>query len=311
MLRRRARLQSALAASALIVASTLVSAAPAVAAPDLDAYHGLGTWVDVFDYAPRLQSADATPRVTPESTADMKKLGVRTLYLQVANPDDAPSTSLADATTLKAILRSAHDEGLLVVAWFLPYVTDVAKDDEFIRSILRVRVNGRGFDGLALDIEDTQAVPDLKQRNNRVVELARRASKVLDGDLALGAIVYPAVQLEVVNPILWPSFPYRRLAPSIDVWMPMAYFTYRDVASGYRNAFTYSDESVTRLRARLGDDDAPVHLVGGIADEVTSTDVAGFLRAAKQTDAIGWSLYDYATTFSSTWPLLRRGTENS
>ena len=129
----------------------------------------------------------------------------------------------------------------------------------------------------------------------------------MPGDMALGGIVYPAVQLDVVNPVLWPNFPYKRLAESVDVWMPMAYFTYRDEESGYRDAFRYSEESVTRLRDHLDDQDAEVHLVGGIADAVTAADLDGFLRAARTTGSIGWSLYDYSTTFSTAWPALRRG----
>ena len=68
-------------------------------------------------------------------------------------------------------MRRAHDNDLFVVAWFLPYVTDLDKDDRFVRELSRFRVDGRGFDAIALDIEDTRAVPDLIERNNRVVEL--------------------------------------------------------------------------------------------------------------------------------------------
>ena len=75
-------------------------------------------------------------------------------------------------------------------------------------------------------------MPDVALRNDQIVDLAKRTRKLLGRDRALGAIVYPAVQTEIVNPILWPGFPYRRLAPSVDVWMPMAYYTFRDVESG-------------------------------------------------------------------------------
>ncbi|MET0628183.1 MAG: hypothetical protein ABW033_06985 [Acidimicrobiia bacterium] len=300
-------------AAATILVLSALSALAVIASPaahadvDLDPYEGLGVWVDVFDYAPRLQSAGATPRVTVDSIDDMANLGARTLYLQVANPDDAPSNQLTDRVQLRALVRRAHDHDLTVVAWFLPYVTDLDADDQFVRQLVRLRVDGQGFDAIALDIEDTRAVPDLAERNDRVIELARRARAVMGDDMALGGIVYPAVQLDVVNPTLWPNFPYKRLADSIDVWMPMSYFTFRDEESGYRDAFRYSEESVTRLRKHLDDDDATVHLVGGIADQVTTADLDGFLRAAQQTDAIGWSLYDYSTTFSTAWPTLRRG----
>lgn len=297
-----------------LIAATLVAVVPGPAAhaePDVDPYAGLGVWVDVFDYASRLQAAGAVPRVTVESVDDMANLGARTLYLQVANPDGVPSNQLTDRAELRALLERAHDEDMQVVAWFLPYVTDLDADDRFLREVVRLRADGRGFDAVALDIEDTNAVPDLTERNKRVVELARRARKIMPSDMALGGIVYPAVQLDVVNPVLWPTFPYQRLDRSIDVWLPMAYFTYRDEESGYRDAFRYGEESITRLRDHLDDQDAEVHLVGGIADLVTTADLDGFLRAVGETDSIGWSLYDYSTTFSTAWPALRAGPPSS
>ena len=154
-------------------------------------------------------------------------------------------------------------------------------------------------------------MPDLIERNKRVVELARRTRAVMDDDMALGAIVYPAVQIDVINQTLWPEFPYQRLDDSIDVWMPMAYFTFRDEESGYRDAFRYSDESVSRLREHLDDDEAEVHLIGGLADLTTPADIQGFLRAVRRTDSVGWSVYDFATTSSAAWPYLRRGLASS
>jgi hypothetical protein len=87
--------------------------------------------------------------------------------------------------------------------------------------------------------------------------------------------------------------------------MPMAYFTGRTQESGYRDAFRYGEESVARLRTNLDDDDAEVHLIGGIADETTPADIDGFLRAVRRTDSVGYSMYDFVTTSSAAWPYLR------
>jgi hypothetical protein len=305
MRRRLALLAGAVAAA--LVSTVLVAPGPARADVDLEPYRGLGAWVDVFDYAHRLQADGEPPRVTPDAVDDMADLGTSTLYLQVANPDGAPSNQLTDRAQLRALVERAHDNDLFVVAWFLPYVTDLDADDRFVRELARLRVGGRGFDAIALDIEDTSAVPDLARRNQRVVELARRTRATMPEEMALAAIVYPAVQLEVINPALWPGFPYRRLADHVDLWMPMAYATFRDEESGYRDAYRYGKDSVSLLRERLRDDDAEVHLIGGIADQMTPADLDGFLRAARRTGSIGWSLYDYSTTFSTAWPQLRRG----
>jgi hypothetical protein len=292
---------------ALVVAAAgvVVPAEPASAA-DLGPYRGLGTWVDVFDYTHRTQPDGVPPPVTPDSVDDMAALGVRTLYLQVVNPVGKRPTSLHDRKLLGELLSRSHDAGLEVVAWYLPSVVDVDEDVAMLRRIASLRADGRGFDAIALDLEDT-SVADVAVRNDRIVELAKRTRRLLDGDTALGAIVYPSVQTEVINPALWPKFPYRRLAPSIDVWMPMAYFTFRDTESGYRDPLRYTEESVTRLRTSLRDQRAPVHVIGGIADLTTPEDYVAFLDAANRTDAIGYSMYDFRTTSSAAWATLRQG----
>jgi hypothetical protein len=290
---------------ALVSSAVFATAVPAHAEPDLDPYRGLGAWVDVFDYAPRTQPEGSPLPVTPDSVHDMAALGARTLYLQVVNPDDVPPTSLYDAELLGEFLSRAHDEDMQVVAWYLPSVTDVDDDLAMLRRIVRFRAGGEQFDSVALDLEDTTGVPDIAVRNDRLVELAKRTRKIIGSDRALGAIVYPAVQTEVINPSLWPKFPYRRLAPAIDVWMPMAYFTFRDEESGYRDPRRYTEESVRRLRARLGDRSAPVHVIGGIADLATPEDYAAFVRAAAATKSVGYSMYDFRTTSSAAWAYLR------
>jgi hypothetical protein len=290
---------------ALVVATVAVG--PAASAADLDPYRGLGAWVDVFDYAQRAQPEGSPPPVTPDSVHDMAALGAKTLYLQVVNPVGEPPTSLYDAELLGRFLSRAHDNDLRVVAWYLPSVEHLKDDVAMMRRIVNFRANGERFDAVALDLEDTTGVSDVAVRNDRIVELTQRTRAMLGDDRALGAIVYPAVQTEVINPSLWPKFPYRRLAPSVDVWMPMAYFTFRDVASGYRDPLRYTEESVRRLRAHLGNPSAPVHVIGGIADLATPDDYTAFVHAARATKSVGYSMYDFRTTSSAAWATLRQG----
>jgi hypothetical protein len=288
---------------AVVVAATVLVLRPAGADADLDPYRGLGTWVDVFDYAPRLSS---TPRVTPASIDDMGGLGPRTLYLQVANPDGAPSDRLSDERVLRALVKRAHRNDLMVVAWFLPDTVDLDADEQFVRLLSEFSVDGRGFDGITLDLE-SRAIEDVADRNGRVVEITRRARDVIDDDIALGAAVLTAVHLEIINPAYWPDFPYEQLGEHVDVWLPMAYHSDREEESGYRDAYAYGHESVVRLRDNLDDEDAEVHLIGGIADQVAPTDIERLLEAVDRTGAVGWSLYDFATTSSAAWPYLRAG----
>jgi hypothetical protein len=281
----------------------LVPAVPAHAA-DIQPYRALGTWVDVFDYAPRVQTNGRTPPVRPESVADMAKLGVRTLYLQVGRNDAKPTRTLVDAPQVRAFVAAAHKAGIFVVAWYLPSFVDINADFLPLEGIERLRVDGRGFDGIALDMEATD-VADITVRNSRLVQLTQRVRKLVGKDMPLGAIVYPAVQLELLNLVLWPNFPYRQLEPSIDVWFPMVYFTYRSAT--YRDPVQYTTDSVTRLRQHLAHANASVHVIGGIADLTTTDDYRAFVKAAKLTKAVGYSVYDYNTTASSAWPWLRGG----
>ena len=116
------RLSSVAVALMVVVGAALVALAPSAGAdtPSLSVFERVGAWVDVFDYAPRLQQAGTEPRVTPDSISDMAALGVKTLYVQVANPDGAPANQLTDRAELRALLERAHDHDIAVVPWFLP-----------------------------------------------------------------------------------------------------------------------------------------------------------------------------------------------
>jgi hypothetical protein len=269
----------------------------------LSAFRRLGAWVDVFDYAPRLQRPGQQPKIRPDSISDMAALGVKTLYLQVANPDDAPANRLTDRAQLRALLERAHERGMAVVPWFLPRFLSPTNDLATVKQILKLRVGGVGFDGIGLDLESNE-LADIPLRNRRAAAFARKVRALVGDSTPIGAIVYPAVQLEVLNTALWPDFPYKAVNPSVDLWMPMSYYTYRSSESGLRNAFRYTVDSVERLRRRVGAD-VPVHLIGGLAEDSTPEDYLDMTRAATATSALGWSVYDYATTGSWAWPYLR------
>ena len=287
-------------ATASVAATSVFGLRPASAA-STSPFEGLGTWVDVFDYAPRLQAQGALPPFTPAAVDDVAALGVRTLYVQVANPDADPATKLTDAKELQAILDRAHKQGLRVVAWYLPSHVDPARDDEMIRRIVALRAGGDRVDGIGLDLESS-AVADVALRTRRAISFAKAARRIAGDGMPIAAIVYPAVQLEQLNATLWPQFPYKQVNRYVDAWMPMAYYTYRD--GDLRSPVTYIDESVKLLRKRVGANVA-VHVIGGIADQTTTNDIVDLRTAAKDTDAIGWSLYDYVTTGSAAWPYLR------
>jgi hypothetical protein len=268
---------------------------------NIDPFRGLGAWVDVFDFAPAFRQRPGPSPVTVDTIEDLALLGTDTLYLQAAIDDPRSKGLLVDRGLVGSILRKAHDNDMAVVAWYYPQLVEPARDRHRLEALVDFRWNGERFDAIALDIESRQ-VPDVVERNKRVVKLARQTREHA-GDRAVGAIVYPAVQMEVINPALWPDFPYRKLARHTDVWLPMTYWTYRE--DPYRDAFVYTEESVRRLRANLGDEDAAVHPIGGLGALSTPKDFADLVRAARRVDALGWSVYDADTTATTAWSLLR------
>jgi hypothetical protein len=258
-------------------------------------YRGLGTWVDVYDWS-QTYTREAGPAVGPQDVDRMAASGVQTLYIQ-ASKWDSP-TDVLEPERLLPIIGRAHDLGIRVVAWYLPTFEDPVTD---VRRLLAVAA--LPVDGLAVDIESSK-VADPAERTRRLLAVSGELRRALPGR-ALGAIPYPPVLLDVVNPRLWPGFPWRELAPFYDVWLPMSYQTYRSQDSGYRDAYRYAGENIDRLRVHMEWLDAPVHVIGGIADRTGPGDVEGIHRAVTERAGLGASLYDWRTTHPDLWPALQ------
>jgi hypothetical protein len=222
--------------------------------------------------------------------------GVQTLFLQTAK-EDTPDL-ISEPDLLLPIIQRAHERGLRVVAWYLPTLEDPANDLNRLLASAHLDV-----DGLAVDIE-SRKVGDVSERNRRLIDLSQQLRNALPGR-AIGAIMLPPVVMEVVNQNYWPGFPYQEIAPSYDVWQIMGYWTNRRADSGYRDPYRYTAENMQRLRADLGQPDAPIHPVGGIGIQ-GEADTEAFLRAAVENGAIGGSVYDWRTTKDAAWPSLRK-----
>lgn len=284
--RRGALRCRAVASTASRSASAGVAAAPGRAST----YGGMGTWVDVYDWSHTYTGG--RPGMSPDDVDRMADRGVQTMYIQ-ASRFNAPGDGPLEPGLLQAYIGRAHARGINVVAWYLPNFVDMNRDIARLVAIGRLPV-----DGVGVDIEATD-VGDVNERNRRLIELSSSVRSALPGR-QLAAIVLPPVVTDVLNPNYWPGFPYQRLAPYYDVWMPMSYWTNRTAASGYRDAYRYTRENVDRLRSRLGG--AAVHPIGGIGNGTSSSDIRAFRQAVIDTGSIGGSLYDWRTTGSGLWP---------
>src|SRR5207245_4143860 len=197
-----------------------------------------------------------------------------------------------DPDLLMPIISRAHADGMRIVGWYLPTLTDQGAD---LRRLLAVA--NLPIEGLAVDI-GSRDVSDVNERNRRLVSLSAQLRQALPGR-PIGGIVLPPVVMEVINPNYWPGFPWRGIAPYYNVWLPMSYWTNRTADSGYRDGYRYTADNINRLRDDLGLPGAPVHTIGGIANSCTAADVDGMVRAGGQTGAIGGGLYDWHTTGES------------
>jgi hypothetical protein len=268
----------------------------AAAAPrDLAVYTGLGTWIDVYDWSRTFNRG--TQLVELADIDRMAANGVQTLYVQVSKWDSP--TDVLEPERLLPMIARAKSHGMGVVAWYLPTFEDPRTDMHRLMEASRIP----GVDALAVDIESLK-LKDVPERNRRLVELSTNLRAALP-DVALGGIPYPPVVTDVINPGLWPSFPWAEIAPHYDVWLPMSYQSDRKPESGYRDAYRYTGENIDRLRARLGLPAAPVHTIGGIADRTAPADVAAMLRAASERGVLGGSLYDWRTTSPELWAHLQ------
>ena len=256
---------------------------------DLDAYDGLASWVDMYDRGPWRH---------PEATARrLAERGTRTLFLETSNYKK--KTSIYKPASTSRLIEAAHLHGIKVVAWYLPGYDNLARDWRRIKkAITYTSTNGQYFDGFAMDIEAT-VVHDINTRNRRMITLSNRLRDFVGPDYTLGAIIP-----DPVSQRFWPNFPYRKVHARFDVFMPMAYWTYR--TRGQSNVYDYTRATLKIIRFETRDASVPIHIIGGIASDASAMEVRGFSRAAVNYAAVGASLYDYPITTSRQWDQMKR-----
>ncbi|HZG92446.1 MAG TPA: hypothetical protein VEZ42_19735 [Pseudonocardia sp.] len=254
-------------------------------------FRGLGTWVDVFDYA----ALDPVAAV-----ADMRARGVRTLYLGTARYTG--TADFHDAAAAGRWLDEAHRAGLAVVGWYVPGYGDPARDVRRTIAVARfVSPGGQRFDAVGVDIERFDEVGRAAFAERSVTHL----SEVRAGtDAVIGAIVPAPFTTDPGNN--WAGFPWAAVGQRSEVVVPMALWSYRtDFTPDQVHGWVL--DQVRRTRALTG---RPVSVEGGVAGEgrtpVTADRVSRFVDAVGEGGAIGGSHYDYATTDPAFWPLLAR-----
>jgi hypothetical protein len=273
-----------------------IGAAPALRAqadllPDA-AYSGAGAWVDQYD-------AEVMDDPYP-ALLEMKEHGVRTLYLETGSWRLPRRSDFRDPLGVSLAIDQAHGLGMKVVGWYLPGLDDVALDLRRTRAALDLRTDRGGrFDAFAVDIE-SQRVRPVRRRNAALMRYSRAVRREVGSSYALGAIV-PDQRSSTMSPGLWPGLPYAALAPLYDVFLPMAYSSYRGHGAGF--AYSYSRSNVEFLRRATR---RPVHLIGGLDTALGAGEPDAVVRGAVDGGAVGVSFYDFVGANDATWRALGR-----
>jgi hypothetical protein len=273
-----------------VLALLLLAAQAATAKPGpgrLAPFEGRGSWVSIYD-----RGAWADPeRVVARLAANR----VGTLFLETGN-DRRRRDVFRPAATARFIV-AAHRAGIRVVGWYLPSLATPRRDLRRALAAARFRApDGEGFDAFALDVEAT-TVRSIPRRTARAVRLVANVRSGLPHRTALGAIT-----IDPVGARYWPRYPFGQLAPFVDVFLPMEYFTYR--TRGAAGVTRYSDANVAAVRSLAGRPSFPVHPIGGAAGDATLRELHAFLRASASAGVVGTSLWEYGQTSPPQWAAL-------
>ncbi|HVE76945.1 MAG TPA: hypothetical protein VND22_09315 [Actinomycetota bacterium] len=259
----------------------------------LEAYEGLGAWVDLFDFT---DGPDQAFIIVEE----LASRGVKTLYVQTGRWN--LGGDVAEGASMNVFIERAHSHGMKVVGWYLPGFNDIDTDIRRSLAVLNhVTPAGQKFDGFAPDIEDKRAVGnDLGRFNAGIGEYSRRLRAAVPPGTVLGAIVVDAKNNKRA-PTYWAGFPWDQIGQNYDVVLPMAYWS---VVKKKADCFTTTDvvsyqrEVVAEMTAQMGTS-KPLHMIGGIADCSSAAEIAAFADVSIELGAIGGSIYDFWTTHTN------------
>ena len=281
---------AALAIGLTVVFTGATVSAPAAPQADDSVFGGLGTWVDIFD-----GPVFAAPQ---KMAARMAARHVTTVWIETSN--DRAALDVMRPAQLGRLVEALHAKGIRVVAWYLPGHVNTTLDVRRSLAMLNFRTpGGQAFDGIALDIESTR-VKNVALRSRRAVSLVR-VVRAEAGDTPLAIIPFNPRGLER-RPTTWPRFPWADLAESSDAFAPMVYTS---GLKGFDATYGYVTRAIRLLRVDTGNPDVPIHVIGGVANQMGPEELAGFSAAiADDGHTIGVSLYDWQTTGPAAWRIL-------
>ena len=248
---------------------------------DLAPVSGKGMWLTTWE-----DSRVDVPRVVGQAkAAGLTQLWVRT---------GGTYQGWYGAPLLTRLLPAAHAAGIRVIAWDYPTLGDPVADANRAARVMTGRFGGERIDAFSPDIEEIYEGTFDTPRRVRVYLSRVRATA---GNLPVVATVLRPLDGDLS------ARPYRAMAPYVDVFAPMIYWSCNEPGATALSAL----RPLAKLR--------PVHLVGqsynmgpegGRPGMPTAREIWRFLDVAKRGGAVGASLYVYDQTRERQWRALGR-----
>jgi hypothetical protein len=226
---------------------------------------GAGTWINIWNY--------------PEGDLDLychdlAEHGIRNIFLQTSRSNTA---ALVNPLRMGELIEAAHRGGLRVIAWSFAELANPESDaDKMVEAAQYTSSGGEHVDAVSPNLEKNL-------EPERIEAYARRVRDRLGANYPMIAVVYsPLNKCFEVKRISWPL-----LARYFDVIAPMIYWN-----SKYEkiDPYSYTVKSIQRIRQLALKADLEISPIGdGMGSN--STAIADFMRACRDSEATGISLY--------------------
>lgn len=234
--------------------------------------------------------------------ADAKAAGITHIYAEVAI---SPYGFYAPLS-LDRLLPVAHAQGIAVIAWVYPTLSNVSADVRMTMQVANYRTpSGDHADGIATDVE----------------EVTDSASVYSYGQLLRGLLGPDTLLVDAaLHPFTHAGYPYAAVAASWNVLAPMDYWHSR-----YSRTYTAQDvtafvsSSVVTIRAAMlaagVATPIPIEELGqsydmysqdeaGTGHSPTGAEITADLGAAKSLGCIGASYFEWQTATQAQWDAL-------
>lgn len=231
-----------------------------------------------------------------------KLAGVTHLYAEVAITE----YGFYGRDSLDRLLPAAHRQGISVIAWVYPTLSDISADIRMTQQVLQyVGPHGERPDGYATDVEEVDDSASVYAYGQVIRALAGPDA------LLVAAVFHPYAQA---------YYPYAAIAASWNVLAPMDYWhSQRDRAYAPHDVSTFEANSLTTIRASMSALGAahpiPVEELGQTYDMYSSdgvdlgngpsgAEVTVDLRTARDYGCIGASFFEWQTASQDEWAAL-------